>query len=61
VEPLIVARDFLPHRGHCPHVGNGGSGQRSIHSENDEDPVPGDTLKISSDSAVKLCADGGGL
>ena len=39
-----------PVDGCCPHVGTGRSGERSTYSENDEDPVPGDTLKISSDS-----------
>ena len=38
-----------PVDGRCPHAGTGCSGERSTHSENDEDPVSGDTLKMSSD------------
>ena len=42
--------------GRCPNAGTGPSGERSTHSENDEDPVPGDT-RNKFRLALELSAD----
>jgi hypothetical protein len=46
-----------PVDGRCPHAGTGFSGERSTHSENDKDPVPGDTLMNEFRFAVEPSAD----